>query len=194
MKKTYENKRAFTLIEVILALIIASMASAYVIKAISQNNFNSAVEETQETIQTIIRDGIANTSNGYASASGNNCSSNHDFTNLTTARLYSCVDWTTRFTLTGNTLTGNGLMEDYGSCSFETQADPSDAQKFVVYIDCDTVKYNDRSKQRLEEAIKFIFERELSDIWISTDDNAIDITTPTGGTTDDGKIRATFGL
>lgn len=194
MKKTFVSKKGFTLIEVILALIIAAMASVYVIQTIAQNNFNSAIEDTQETIKEVIKDGIADTTNGYANGSGNNCSVNHDFTGLTTARLRDCLGWTTKFTLTGTKLSGETLMQNYGNCTVETTVDPTTNQRFIIFVDCSTVDYNNRATQRLEEAIKFVFERELNDIWISTDDNAINITTTTGGTNTDGQIRATFGL
>jgi prepilin-type N-terminal cleavage/methylation domain-containing protein len=113
-----KRKKAFTLIEVVLALIVAAMASMYVLKSIWQNEYNSDVKEYQTVLKSIVEDGIISNV-GYASGADNNCSPNYDFTNLTTQRLKDCLDWK-QFSVDANGyLTGQGLMDNYNNCKFK---------------------------------------------------------------------------
>ena len=217
------NKKAFTLIEVILALLIASFASIYIIKQMGQSSFNKDVRLLQKTIKMIINDGIIS-KNGYASRLGTqaaagvddlvstgSCSPDFDFNSLTTKRLATCMDWveiaypspgvyatsSKRFKLSSTAsgvLYGSGLMENYGNCYFETKVVTGNTRQFDVFLDCSDVEYSDRSKEYLEDAIKFVFEKELSNIYIDTDENATSLTGTFLGDDEDGQIRARFEL
>lgn len=199
MKKTLVNKKyAFTLIEVILALIVASLASMYVINTLSNTKYNKAIKEMQFTIENVVNKGIINTS-GYASGAGGFCSSDYDFTSLTTVRLTQCLDWNgTKFdidtTNTSSPLEGLGFMRNYGRCQFYSEVDSTNTRKFNLYIDCSTVQYDDKTLERLEEAIQFVFEQRLSDIHVNTLRDADDVSGTTTGEIDDGKIMGKFEL
>lgn len=186
--------KSFTLIEVILALVIASMASMYVIKNMQHSNFNKAVIEMQNTIKMMITDGITSPI-GYASSSDNNCSPNADFTNLTAERLRNCMSWDNRFDLAGTALTGNGLMENYGNCTFNTQVVAGQNRQFDVFIDCSNVNFNNKSLSYLEDAIRFLFENTLNYIIIQSRPNATSLDDAVlDGDANDGLIRARFQL
>lgn len=128
MKKIYVNKKAFTLIEILLALVLLSMIAAYIFKQIQHTKYLQSVSETQNQIREIIRDGIISPI-GYASATGkrnvpissdcygastfsstdNGCSPNPDFTCLNTFRLVQCKEYNysssnPRFSLVGSNL------------------------------------------------------------------------------------------
>ena len=199
MKKTLVNKKyAFTLIEVILALLIASMASMYVINSMSNSKFNSAIKEMQNTIEDIVNKGIISTS-GYASGSGGFCSSDYDFTTLSTLRLTQCLDWNnTRFDIDDSDalapLTGIGFMRNYGKCQFNAVVDATNTRKFDIYIDCSNVVYDSKTLERLEEAIQFVFEQRLNDIHVQTLRDADDLSGTTTGNNTDGKIMGRFEL
>lgn len=126
MKKIYVNKKAITIFEILLALVLISLIGAYALKQIQHTQYIQAVSETQNQIREIIRDGIISPK-GYPSGTGkrntpintdcydantfastdNGCSPNLDFTCITTFRLAQCKEWdhsTTdpRFTLIGS--------------------------------------------------------------------------------------------
>ncbi|MCP4969258.1 MAG: hypothetical protein GY932_01535, partial [Arcobacter sp.] len=124
------NKKAITLLEVILVLILLSAAAAYMIKQFSHTQYLKAVTDTQNQIRTIIRENIISTI-GYASGTGkrkdislrsdingcldsdfpandNGCSPNLDFTCLSSARLKKCMDWSNEvFTIENKSQTNN---------------------------------------------------------------------------------------
>lgn len=116
------NKKAFTLIEIILSLVIISMLAVYVISQLEKSRYNYAVTDTQNTLRELIINGIIS-AQGYASATGkrtsvanptdptecsnfhtddNGCSPNYDFTCLDTNRLVQCKSWDQRFVVTGS--------------------------------------------------------------------------------------------
>jgi prepilin-type N-terminal cleavage/methylation domain-containing protein len=84
------NKKGFTLIEIVLALIIAFIASAYVIKTLFAQDFKEELVKLQDNVQFIIEEGIASPT-GYASGGGGDCSTTLNYANLTTNRLFGCL-------------------------------------------------------------------------------------------------------
>ena len=201
--------KSFTMIEVIMALVIASMASMYVIKNKQHANFNEAIINLQDTIQLIVEDGIISDI-GYASGTGNNCSPNLDFTDLNDVRLLNCLGWydstqtdiadrPRRFTLadtdSNQNIIGNGLMENYGNCLVNVAVAAGNARQFDIFVDCSNVQFNNKSLAYLEDALRFTFENKLNYVHISTDENAISIDDNIlSGTNVDGQIRARFEL
>ncbi len=85
------NKKSFSLLEVMMALIIATVASVYVIKQQQQSQFNSAVKEMQDSVQLFVEDYIIN-ANGYASDIGKNCSDSFNYSAITGPRVVLCSD------------------------------------------------------------------------------------------------------
>jgi prepilin-type N-terminal cleavage/methylation domain-containing protein len=196
MKKILETKnikQAFTLIEIIIALTIAAMASMYILKSISQNDFNNDVVKFQAALKNIIDDGILSEV-GYASGADGNCSSDYDFTNLTTQRLVDCLDWNKTIYSNANGFTSRDLMGNYNNCFFDTQVAVGNSRQFDFYVDCSNVDFNDRSPAYLEDATQFVLEQEFQDIHIKTFPDAVGTTSTTGGTDSDGKIRVLFEL
>jgi prepilin-type N-terminal cleavage/methylation domain-containing protein len=190
-----KNKKGFTLIEVTLGLMIAAAASMYAIKTMQNNRFNSAIVELQRTVKYIIEAGIIS-SNGYASGSGGNCSVDLDFKLLDSDRLLQCVDWKDkRFSLDGDdNIIGRGLMDNYGACLVDVAVDSTNNRRFDVFVDCSNVNFNNKSVALIEDSIQFIFENDLSSIYVQTFSDATAVDTDTGGDATDGMIKAKFEL
>jgi hypothetical protein len=105
-----------------------------------------------------------------------------------------------RFTLTGSELTGDGLMDDYGNCTFETTVVTGDINSFDVFIDCSNINADQRVLSRIEDMLAHSFgpldNSDLIAQFIYR--NAVDITTALAnetagsGSGDDGMLRARF--
>lgn len=206
-------KKGFTLLEVILSLIFISMIATYSIKEYQKSLFNKAVIELHDTIDFIISKGIigysvdGTTRIGYSNGTGNigvtgdnGCSQNVGrFENLTTERLFQCMQWHDRFTLTGQRLTGTGLMEEYGGCSFETRQFADD-YTFEIFIDCSNVNTDARKISRIEDMIIHMFGAlDTSDLVAEIIyPRAVNLSTTLADSADgsgdatDGMIRARF--
>lgn len=218
-------KKGFTLIELLLVLILMSMLSIYAIKEYKQSLLNGAIIELHDTVYNIIANGIIGKSDeygnmviGYSNGTGNpgypndnGCSPNSGrFDDLSTSRLYTCMEWNQRFTLNGTKLTGGGLMENYAlnyahsgdsGCSFETRQ-ILDMNTFDVFIDCTNVAAESRVRvvSRIEDMLANLFgSRDKSDLIAEIIyRNAVDLTTTlanaNAGTGDlnDGMLRARF--
>lgn len=214
------SKKGFTLIEIILALIIASIASAYVIKTIVAQDFQEELVNFQDNLKVIIEEGIASP-NGYVSGGGTPCSPNsvYDYTNLTTTNLHTCLNqgesWgglllttTTPAYLTSST---SGFMNGYGgfgsgalanmACGIETVQNPFDARGFYVLVDCSRIaplalsERTEADKRRLaqiEEAIEFLFVRRLDYMFVSSSRTAVLLSGTGSGTNDDGIVWGSF--
>ena len=214
-------KKGFTLLEVILSLIFISMIATYSIMEYRKALLNKAIIQLHDTVYFMISDGIFIDESGfigYTNGTGNpadpsndnGCSPNSgQFDGLTSQRLYDCMGWNDgRFTITGNILRGDGLMDDYGSlngtdpagCSFETRQVPGDVTSFDVFIDCSNIVAGDRAISRIEDMLANLFgPLDKSDL-IATQifRRATDLTTTLAnenagsGLEDDGMLRARF--
>jgi len=189
------TKKAFTLIELLLVLVIISMLSMYAYKQIQYNHFLSSVVKLQKTVKFIINEGIIK---GYANAQGGDCSSNYDFKDLTTSRFISCNDFK-QFTLDNtdiNFFTGVGLMENYGSCRINVNDYNSTRRSFYIYVDCSKINelYGERYSANVEDSLKFTFENELKSINTSTTPFVNYLNPTITPSTKDGIIRADFKL
>jgi prepilin-type N-terminal cleavage/methylation domain-containing protein len=201
--------KGFTLIEVILALMIASLASIYVIKSISKNDFNKELLVFQDNLQSLIEDGLISPT-GYMigdedSSSTAPCADGNDFLGLDSKKLVDCLkigdnwnDITAFGSGISSYIISNNFMRNYGGCKVSTAIDPLDTtnRSFFVYVDCSSVDYDDnvRTLAKIESAIDFLFVRKLEYMFdsVQRDSNAID--SSSGGDANDGKIRAKFIL
>ena len=191
------KKKAFTLIEIILALIVASIIASYTIQTIQKNRFFTDIVKMQNKIKYIVNDGIIN-SLGYPKGTGGDCSSDFAFTNLTTKRLAECLFWDSEDLQLNSTvpekLIGIDLMRDYGQCTIETKVDVANSHQFFVYVDCSNLEITSKQLSLVENSIKFVFEKDLSAIHIITNDDSNGLNSSSGGNSDDGQIRAQFEL
>jgi prepilin-type N-terminal cleavage/methylation domain-containing protein len=215
MKKTYVNKKAFTMIEVILALVMISLIVTYIIKQVLHTQYLTAVTSYQNELTEIITEGVIGklASDGkvlikaYANGDGDsNCSQNANYDNLTTRRLIDCKNWGTRFDVTAVTATNtwgilsstsDELMQHYGGCTVEIKEDTSVSSNdvFEVFVDCSEVDWNERSPILLEDATKFVFEVTLKDILDSIEENSESMNdVVNSGDDEDGLIRGKFKL
>ena len=198
--------KSFTLIEIILALVVSSIIASYVIKEKAFSNYLNEIKATQDALVNIVNNGIISNI-GYASARGGECSTNYDFSNMTSTRLALCNEWNDnnaatlndKFDITGDILSGKELMGSYGRCSFKTNVVSTNANQFDVFIDCSNVRYNSKTLKLLEESFAFVFESTLSAIFISIDHKAesIDDALPLDGDHSniiDGKFRVRMGM
>ena len=189
------NKKAFSLIELILVIAFTSIIAMYAFKTIQHNNFLNAVVKLQDTVKFIINDGIIK---GYSQIGGSNCSENYDFKDLNTERFLSCNSYKNgRFKLdiTKSFISGNGLMENYGSCRIYMH-EGSSRRKFYLYIDCNNVQNTMSIKEStlIEDALKFTFTNELKSINTSVTSIVNTYNPAITPSDDDGIIRADFEL
>ena len=200
--------KSFTLIEIILALVVSSIIASYVIKEKYFANYLEAVKTTQDTVTEMVNVGIVGNT-GYASARGGNCSDNYDFTDMTSKKLALCNDWNDDIPATTNdrfevntvsgALRGDELMGKYGGCNFETKVLSANSNKFYVFIDCSSVKYNSKTVMLMEESLSFVFENTLSSIFVNIEhkatslNDAVPFTGDNSGTFD-GKFRVEMEL
>jgi prepilin-type N-terminal cleavage/methylation domain-containing protein len=219
MKGIYVNKKAFTLIEIILALIIASIASAYVIKTLLAQDFKEDLVSFQDNLQYIIEEGIASPM-GYASSGGTPCSNNYNYAALDTENLFNCLQrgesWQDLTYLDDNgidyiTNTTNGFLNYYGGnddgnvsdmgCGIRTAVSGTSDNQFLILVDCSRIapkNINDRDEKDnrrlayVEEAVEFLFARKLEYMFVRTDREVTRLNGTGTGTTNDGIIWGEF--
>jgi len=161
-------KKAFTLIELIIVMIIVSLMGTYAYNTIKKNNFYSALTTLQKTMKHIINNGILSPT-GYPSAKGGSCSENYDFIGLNAKNLIECTGFN-EFDVTGtgksSNFTSNSLMADYGSCNIYLNDFNNSRNSFEIYVDCNEIftNYGIRYASQVEEALTFTFEQEFSNI------------------------------
>ncbi len=201
MKKT---KRAFTLIEIIISIILAALIGAYVLVGKQKSDFTSAVSDFANNLVSMIESGVIDSTVGYANGSGDPCSNSHDYKDITSARIKGCVGWNYEVNDddTSNTdgtysyfkgLNFLGAYTDDGEgCKVYFDEDSSDSKIFYLFVDCSTLNYdggNSRYKKYIEDRVDFVIKTKLSTIYQDTDRDATAINNDTGGSSDDGKIR-----
>jgi prepilin-type N-terminal cleavage/methylation domain-containing protein len=219
MKGIYVNKKAFTMIEIILALVIASMASVYVIQTMMKQDFQEELIKFQDNLQYVIEEGIASPT-GYASGAGSPCSPTLNYANLSTTNLFNCLrvgnSWSdlvltspTAFITNGTT---SGFMNTYGGhdtatglqnmgCGIQTIVDPSDNNKFNILVDCSRIapllvsNQDEDDKRRLaqvEDAIEFVMVRKLAYMYLSRDKELTRVDGTGSGNEQDGIVWGQF--
>ena len=195
------KKNAFTLIEIIIALIISAMIGVYIIKQQSYSNFKDSVEKFGQNVIKIISVGVMNNSIGYAQGGGDPCSDNKDyFDAISASKVIDCLGWQSKFTKEGDYFDGVALLGPYTSdghgCKFYFDSNESTTTKFTMFIDCSNVNYKNekRYKKYVEDRLEYILKSNSSvgDSIAEIKREATSLSNESGGTRDDGKIMFKF--
>ena len=195
------HKKAFTLIEIIIALIISAIIGVYIIKQQSYTNFKDSVEQFAQKVIKIVSVGVMNNSVGYAQGGGDPCSDNKDyFDGITASKVLNCVGWTNKFDDEGDyfdhvTLLGPYTSDGHG-CKFYFDSNGTTTTKFTMFIDCSNVNYNNekRYKKYVEDRLEYILKLNSSvgDSIAEVKREATSLSDESGGSRDDGKIMFKF--
>ena len=196
------KKRAFTLIEIIISIIIAAMIGAYVLSGKQKSDFTSAVSDFSNNLVSMIQSGVIDSTVGYANGSGGDCSSSNDYTDISAGRIKDCVGWDNYVIGGTKNTTGKdsyfmginflGAYTNGKGCEIYFDEDSSDTQTFYIFVDCSALDYDggsSRYKKYIEDRIDFVLKSKLSTIYQSTDRNSTAIDNNSGGTEDDGMLR-----
>lgn len=210
------NKKGFTLIEIVLALIVASIASVYVIQSLMKQDFKEELVNLQDNVQYLIENGIVSPM-GYASGGGGECSTSLDYNGLTTTRLFNCLqigDGWRDLNLTSNLspfIVDRNYMQSYGGfdtttglttmgCGIRVSVGANN-NDFFVLVDCSRVaplalsEQDDTDRRRLkqiEEAVEFVFSRKLEHLFVSSRREVTLVTGLGDGNDEDGIVWGHF--
>ena len=194
------KKRAFTLIEIIIALIISAIIGVYIFKQRSYTNFKESVEEFGKQVVKIISVGVMNNTVGYANGSGGPCSDNKDyFDDITASRVLECVGWTNKFDNHTDYFDGVKLLGAYSSdgkgCKLYFDSTGSNTTKFKLFVDCSNITFgNDKKyKKYVENRLEYILKssNEVADSIADVNHTATSLSAD-GGSDDDGKVLFDF--
>jgi prepilin-type N-terminal cleavage/methylation domain-containing protein len=204
------GRKAFTLVEIIIALVIASVIATYVMQQKNKNAFYDDINDFLNTIEGIINVGITDSVVGYPRGDGdstNACGDSTDYTSITASRVVNCAGWTSKFDIEGtntsflelngarNYIEGTNLFAQYtddgAGCKIYIDEDGSDKTIFIIYIDCSNVNYGqqDRYKKLVEERIASFIQTKYSLKVDTMVRDATSLTSTVGGEEDDGKLR-----
>ena len=195
------KKRAFTLIEIIIALIISAIIGVYIFKQRSYTNFKESVEEFGKQVVKIISVGVMNNTVGYANGSGDPCSDNKDyFDDITASRVLECVGWTSKFNKHTDYFDGVKLLGAYSTdgkgCKLYFDSTGSNTTKFKLFVDCSNIDFghNKRYKKYVENRLEYILKsnNEVADSIAEVKHNAKSLDDEDSGSNDDGKILFKF--
>ena len=194
------KKRAFTLIEIIIALIISAIIGVYVFKQRSYTNFKESVEEFGKQVVKIISVGVMNNTVGYANGSGDPCSDNKDyFDGISASKVLDCVGWDSKFENHTDYFDGVKLLGAYSSdgkgCKLYFDSTGSNTTKFKLFVDCSNITFgNDKKyKKYVENRLEYILKssNEVADSIADVNHTATSLNAD-GGSDDDGKVLFDF--
>jgi len=201
--KSSKSKKAFTLIEIIIALVISAMIGAYMLAQKQKSNFTSDVDKFAQTLVSMIQNGVIDSTVGYVSSS---CNGNGDYHDISASNIKDCTGWN-NYTIGGtsgddgsqNWFEGQNLLRQYTSggdgCKVYFDEDTGDTTIFYMFVDCSNLNYDngaDRYKKYVEDRVGYFLESSLPTVFQSKDENAIDITGTGGGDDKDGMVLLKF--
>ena len=195
------KKRAFTLIEIIIALIISAIIGVYIFKEKTYSNFKESVEGFGKQVVKIISVGVMNNTVGYAQGGGDPCSDNKDyFDGISASKVLDCVGWDSKFENHTDYFDGVkllGVYTDSGSgCKLYFDSTGSNTTKFKLFVDCSNVNFNNeqRYKKYVENRLEYILKSsdEVADSIADVKHNAISLTDESSGSEDDGNVLFYF--
>lgn len=205
------SKKAFSLFEVILALIAISGIMYLFFNMKRKNDFYESINNFAQKIDLIIKEAVTNPVEGYINGKGGYCSSDTSYAGLTAGRAIKCVGWNTNiFPISGASINASsaspskeyiyGLLKgetSKGGCKVYLKPDNNDLTEFYLFIDCSNLNYsNDNRDKALFESkmiynLKNAFPNMLQEIY--PDAISIDtIGSDNSGTKSDGKIGFKF--
>lgn len=185
-------KKAFSLVELVIVLLITSAIAVIALKAKFYTDERLAFNVTMEDIVGVLDYGVFSPQTGYMSGMGGDCSTGINVNNISVTRVVKCADLNSSFNITssGDELDGENsyftFMEKFSDsgkgCQFSF--DEMSANEFYIFMDCD-IKKNERVENYFATSIKKAFPESF----MGVDFESISLSTNTGGTKEDGMVR-----
>ena len=198
-------KKGFTLIEVVISLVIASVIMSLSYTYYTQHKWMNSVNRMCQNIFYVLDKGVMDTVKGYINGTGGDCSDDHTYTDLSAARADDCAGFTSIYPYGGTKSTdGNEsymtkFLRNYtpngDGCKLYLDDNNNSSDEFYMFLDCSNINYeggSDRAKKYIEQKINSYMQINFSTIYQSVDFNATAIDKPTGGNDHDGKLRILF--
>jgi UDP-galactopyranose mutase len=192
-------KKGFTLLDIVMSIIVASLITAFMMKDYSHNQWLTSVNKMNDEIINIVDNGVMNSQSGYINQSGGDCSSDLTYTNISAGRVVECNSWSGAYPYLGtkNTLGTDSyitLMKEYtaNAVGCRLYIDDASTESFYLYLDCSAVNYQYGDapiKAYVEQKFLSNVKNKFSTIYQSVDLNATSVNLNSGGTIYDGKIR-----
>lgn len=197
-----KNKKAFTLIEIIMSIAIVSIIASlgYIYK--KQSDFYSAVNDMNQKLFYIIDAGTMNTITGYINATGGDCSNTYEYTDLSAGRMIDCNDWNSIYPYSGTKSTDGtesyivSFLKEYmpSGSGCNLYLDEKDTDEFYMFLDCSNINFDsdNRRKKFIEQKVLSYMKDNFSTIYQSVDMQSTAVDNDSSGTDEDGKIRILF--
>jgi prepilin-type N-terminal cleavage/methylation domain-containing protein len=197
--KNIKRKKAFTLIEIIIALVISAMIGAYMLFEKQKGDFTSSVSKFANTLVSMISSGVIDSTVGYVSSS---CKGNGSYQDISASNINDCTGWSA-YDVGGtagddgskNWFYGINLLgaytDDGQGCKVYFDEDSSTNDIFYIYVDCSSVDYDggsSRYKKYVEDRVSFVLKSSLSTMVQDIKRDAVSIDGTTGGSDSDGKV------
>ena len=205
-KKIYtkkSTKKAFTLLELIFAIVLAAIISYFGLMQYLQHLKNQRIEAFLNNVNSVINIAIIDPIQGYVNGTGGYCSDDNTYRNITACRAIKCAKLDNIFSLyekSGNCDTNYNdsyiqklfLTDTNGKgCNIYIKPDSSDSTIFYLYIDCSNIT-NSRERAEMEDFLKYDMRENFNLILQDIYPNATGINNINGGNSSDGKIMFKF--
>ena len=196
-------KKAFTLFELIITILIASIITSLSYTYYAQNRWLSDVNKMNKNIFYLLDNGVMNTVTGYINGTGGDCSNNNDYTDLSAARMIDCVGYNGTYPYSGTKSTDGtqsyltNFLKNHtkNANGCKLYLDDKSSNEFYMFLDCSNINYDNgsnRAKKYIEQKVNAYMKINFSTIYQSADTKSTAINNNSGGTDDDGKIRILF--
>ena len=196
-------KRAFSLVEILFAVVVTGFIGALAIKEYLINRFYSAVNQMDKNIINILNNAVMNPVEGYVNGTGGDCSLNNTYEGLSAARAIDCIGWSYAYPYGGEKTTDGTqswiytLLKEYAGngygCKLYLGENPSDNTSFYVFLDCSNLNapYS-YYKGYIERKVNADLRNAFGTIIRATYFDATSLYQTTGGNDKDGKIGFLF--
>lgn len=196
-------KKAFGLLEILVALMISAVIAYFTMSQIRQHLFEQRLNTFINNFNSIINYAITDPTTGYVNGTGGYCSDDNTYKNLTSCRAIKCADLNKTFTLTeknndcdktpDDSYINNLMLTDTNGkgCYEYMKPDSSNDTVFYVYIDCSNLN-STRKKERIENLLTYDVNTKFNIMLQKIYPDTTSIDNFSGGNNEDGKIAFEF--
>jgi len=194
------NRSAFTLIEILFSIVLASIVLALSYRYYAQNQWVAGVNKLAKNIYFLADKGIMNTTTGYINASGGDCSNDNSYKDLSAGRMLDCTGYASAYPI-GGTKSIDGtkswvtnLFKQYmpNGKTCKLYMDDKSSNEYYLFLDCSDENYNSgssRGKKYIEQVVNSYIKSNLPTIYQSVDFDSTAINNSSGGNDHDGMLR-----
>lgn len=196
-------RKAFSMIEIVFALALAAVIGYYGIHQYLWHLKEERIQNFLNNVNAIINTAIIDPVRGYVNGTGDPCSNDNTYKNITACRAIECAKLTNVFKLyENNNVCDTNPNDSYvknllltetngAGCHLYVKPDNSDDTIFYVYIDCSSIP-DSRTKNLVEQLLEDDIHKNFNIILEKTYPDATSLNNTAGGTSTDGKIMFEF--